>query len=112
MASIKGKGTLYEGQFGWSVSQSKKDKQGKIQIFFIPVKIIKNALVRAANRKFIEFEGFTNHYKTKDGKTMTDFVITHIIEIENSKQVDYPVEQSPVNDDEFILDIDSDTLPF
>ena len=131
MASIKGKGTLYKNPYGWSISQVKKDQQGKNQIFFIPVKFIKNAISRVEDRKFIEFEGFTNHYKTKDGKTMTDYVITHIQDVESNIQgweiktsIDYDSyddvqnhenHQSSNNvkdDDQPILDISSDDLPF
>jgi hypothetical protein len=117
MADIKGKGTLYKGQFGWSISQTKKDKDGNKQIFFVPVRFIQNALKRVGDRKFIEFEGFTNHYKTKDGKTMTDYVITHILEKEYSQPVGKATEQSQVNEhqhyeDEPLLNIDSDDLPF
>lgn len=115
MADIRGKGTLYKGQYGWSVSQTKKDQYGNQLTFYIPVRFIKNALARAADRKFIEFEGFTNHYKTKEGKTMTDYVITHIIEKVASQPAAKQEEQSLANEtdeDEPLLSIDSDDLPF
>ncbi|MBS4041643.1 MAG: hypothetical protein KGZ81_13730 [Flavobacteriales bacterium] len=115
MADIRGKGTLYKGQYGWSVSQTKKDQHGNQLTFYIPVRFIKNALQRVADRKFIEFEGFTNHYKTKDGKTMTDYVITHIMETEYSQPTATQLEQSLANqtdEDKPLLNIDSDDLPF
>lgn len=128
MASIKGKGTLYKNPFGWSISQIKKDQQGKNQIFFIPVKFIKQALSRVEDRKFVEFEGFTNHYNTKDGKTMTDYVITHIQIVESNilgwedkSSIDYSNYDNVQNhqssnnakdDDKPMLDISSDDLPF
>ena len=98
MANIKGKGTLYQNQFGWSISQKKKDKNGVDQVFYIPCRILKQAEPRAAHRKFIEFEGFTNHYKTRDGKTMTDFVITHILDKQEVK-VD-EVDDHQINPDD------------
>ena len=130
MAEIRGKGILYKNQYGWSISQVKKDKNGKQEIFFIPVKVIQNALNRAIDRKFIEFEGFTNHYKTKDGKTMTDFVITHIFDKEFSLQKEASetingyvynptvgvVAENEVRDKSIengsLLDVTGDDLPF
>lgn len=121
MASIKGKGILYKNQYGWSISQTIKDQHGKSLVFYIPVRFIKYALSRVEDRKLIEFEGFTNHYKSKDGKTMTEYVITHIQESQSKPSVDIGNYQASgnhhINDqvsenDTPLIDISSDDLPF
>ena len=59
MADIRGKGTLYKGQYGWSVSQTKKDQHGNQLAFYIPVRFIKNALARVAfDYKLVNYRSF------------------------------------------------------
>lgn len=73
---IKGKGTVYKNEYGYSISDNQKKQDGTIERFYIPIGFKKDGEL-PEDKFFIEFEGFTKPYKSKDGKTMISYFATN-----------------------------------
>lgn len=75
--NVTGKGKIYKSQkYGtYSIRESQKDLNGNYIDYYIPVSFPKSMSILPDDKEMIEISGFTKHYKNKDDKTMTSYVI-------------------------------------
>lgn len=85
---ITGKGTLYKGQYGWSITDNQKNQDGTTNKFYIPVQLRKE-LQEPADKSFVSIKGYTKPYKTKDNKLGISYLIMDYVVIgsQNSPQM-------------------------
>ena len=109
---ITGKGTLYKGQYGWSISDNQKSQDGTINKFYIPVRF-KKELPEPTDKSFVSIKGYTKPYKTKENKLGISYFIMDYVVISNQNNATKPIQEASVESiksEDIVLE-DSD-LPF
>lgn len=108
---VTGKTRIYKNQYGYSVADNQKDKEGNWTNFFIPVQFPNN-MTLPNDKEDIVINGFTKPYKYRDGKIGISYVITEWEpqKKEESKPVELDVEATFGQAVE--VEISEDELPF
>lgn len=112
---ISGKGVVYKGQYGYTISESVKNIQGNYDRYFIPIAFPKNMEQIPNDKELIEFDGFTKPYKNKAGTTLISYFAMNWKQVEPSKKPEVVVEKEKVDPYELFakeVPVEQVELPF
>ncbi len=110
---ITGKTRIYKNQYGYSVADNQKDKDGNWTNYFIPVQFPNNVTPPNDKEDIVIF-GFTKPYKYRDGKVGISYVITQW----EPQKKDEPAKETEELDLEATfgqaveIEVNEDDLPF
>lgn len=116
--NLIGKCKIFKNQYGYSASESEKDRNGNYINYYIPVNFPKTMAILPDDKETIEIiKGFTKHYKkTIDNKDYT--LTTYMILEWKSLGVEKPAievkedKEDPYADFAQEVEITEEMLPF
>lgn len=118
---ITGKGIIFKNQYGYQISDNQKQTDGSYNKFYIPIYFPKSMEELPSNREYVEIEGFTKPYKTKEDKLGISYMITSWKSLESNpkKEEDSVIveENTEVTEDPYEdfgneVKLTDDDLPF
>lgn len=107
---IKGKVKVFKNQYGYSVSESVKDRNGNYIPNFTKARFPKSMSILPDDKEVIEItNGFSSPYLDKDNKTVHSYMILEWKSLGTSKTAKKE-EEDPYK--VFADELDEDKLPF